>query len=177
MDLTSEPAAAQHAEPAAVAAAAARQPASRLPPPVLQLSSVLLCAAMFLEPLLSRTPSSDANTRGILQTWRQVLLLRSPGASDEAKAEAREAISRRLADCPAPCLLLNEDPAFAGIPRLVGCCNPGCVELSGDSELGLSLPKACRRCGQERYCSPACQWAAWNAGHKEACTGGAGQGA
>ncbi len=159
-----------------MAAAASGQPALHLPPPVLQLSSVLLRAAVSLAPLVAER-STNAEALGMLVMWHKVLLLYSPGASDEAKAEAREAVSSCVADCPTPCLLYNEGAALAVIPSLVGCCNPGCVELSGDSELGLPLPKACRRCGQERYCSAACQWAAWNAGHKEACTGGAGQGA
>ncbi len=53
------------------------------------------------------------------------------------------------------------------------CGNPLCMELGGDSEAALLLPKTCRRCHTVSYCSSECQLAHWRSGHKEAC-GGAG---
>jgi hypothetical protein len=51
--------------------------------------------------------------------------------------------------------------------ELLGCCNLGCTNLEGMRERELDY-KRCGACGAARYCSAACQKAAW-AGHKVAC--------
>ncbi len=47
-------------------------------------------------------------------------------------------------------------------------CPRRCRNLSGVTELGLRL-QLCSGCNTARYCSEACQRAAWRAGHKGAC--------
>lgn len=52
---------------------------------------------------------------------------------------------------------------------LPGCCNLGCVNLSGVSEAALET-KLCGGCKRARYCSVSCQKAAWLAGgHSTVC--------
>ncbi|KAG2486781.1 hypothetical protein HYH03_014580 [Edaphochlamys debaryana] len=58
-----------------------------------------------------------------------------------------------------------------GLPA--ACSYPACASLAGDSEAGARLQQ-CGRCGQASYCCRDCQTAHWRAGHKEACSGGAG---
>ncbi len=48
------------------------------------------------------------------------------------------------------------------------CCNPGCTNLSGRSEMQLATSACAGGCGA-RYCSRACQEAAWRMGHRESC--------
>jgi len=43
-----------------------------------------------------------------------------------------------------------------------------CGNLSGASEAGLRT-QVCSGCNVARYCSTACQKAAWRAGHRGAC--------
>jgi len=47
-------------------------------------------------------------------------------------------------------------------------CTRRCQDLSGVTEAGLRLQQ-CSGCNTARYCSEACQKAAWRAGHKGAC--------
>lgn len=50
-----------------------------------------------------------------------------------------------------------------------GCSHWGCTNLGGFSEDAL-LTRLCSGCKRARYCSPACQRAAWvEGGHREAC--------
>ncbi|KAG2441208.1 hypothetical protein HYH02_010052 [Chlamydomonas schloesseri] len=51
------------------------------------------------------------------------------------------------------------------------CSYAGCVNLAGDSELGLRLRGCGGGCGAVLYCCRECQVADWKAGHKEACGG------
>ena len=63
---------------------------------------------------------------------------------------------------PVRCLL-------SPMPHLISA--PGvrrCRNLSGASEAGLRT-LLCSGCNAARYCSAACQKAAWRAGHKGAC--------
>jgi hypothetical protein len=46
------------------------------------------------------------------------------------------------------------------------CNNPACECMEGESEAGVAV-KACANCGA-RYCSRACQEAAWKQ-HRPAC--------
>lgn len=52
---------------------------------------------------------------------------------------------------------------------LSGCCNLGCIELSGAGESSLPT-KLCSGFRRSRYCSIACQREAWlTGGHKLVC--------
>ncbi len=48
------------------------------------------------------------------------------------------------------------------------CCNPGCSNLEGPSELQLKTFGCGGGCGV-RYCSRECQEAGWERGHKTSC--------
>ncbi len=51
------------------------------------------------------------------------------------------------------------------------CSAPMCINLSGDSEVGLLQQelKSCGRCRAAWYCSRDCQAAHWTEGHKKTC--------
>ena len=53
------------------------------------------------------------------------------------------------------------------VPCPVGCNNPACENLSGESELSVATKK-CTGCKVASYCSRACQVAHWKA-HKSTC--------
>ncbi len=53
-------------------------------------------------------------------------------------------------------------------PPSVGCWNPLCVKLSGDSEDAVVLQR-CMGCGVAKYCSGPCQVEAWGALHSRTC--------
>ncbi len=55
------------------------------------------------------------------------------------------------------------EPPLTSVPQPRRCRN-----LSGATEAGLRL-QLCSGCNTARYCSEACQKAAWRAGHKSAC--------
>ena len=76
--------------------------------------------------------------------------------------EAARANLRATSHWHAPCHL----PAH----MRVGCANPDCVNLAGDSEAALPT-QACGRCGGVRYCCKQCQRDHWQQ-HKEACKRG-----
>jgi len=59
--------------------------------------------------------------------------------------------------------LLSPAPRLSSAPGARRCRN-----LSGASEAGLRT-LLCSGCNAARYCSAACQKAAWRAGHKGAC--------
>ena len=48
------------------------------------------------------------------------------------------------------------------------CCNPGCTNLSGPSELQLKTHACGSGCGV-RYCSRECQVQGWRLGHRHSC--------
>ena len=52
--------------------------------------------------------------------------------------------------------------------RPLGCCNPGCTNLSGPSELQLKTKACGGGCGV-RYCSKNCSQQGWKLGHKHSC--------
>ena len=52
--------------------------------------------------------------------------------------------------------------------RPLGCCNPGCTNLSGPSELQLKTYACGGGCGV-RYCSRECQVQGWRLGHRHSC--------
>ena len=52
--------------------------------------------------------------------------------------------------------------------RPLGCCNPGCTNLSGPSELQLKTKACGGGCGV-RYCSKKCSKQGWKLGHKHSC--------
>jgi hypothetical protein len=55
-------------------------------------------------------------------------------------------------------------------PAACLCCNPGCGNLQGSSEVALLGPGSrCSGCKQARFCSKECLTAAWKAGHKAVC--------
>jgi hypothetical protein len=56
---------------------------------------------------------------------------------------------------------------YCSTGELLGCCNLGCTNLEGMRESELSH-KRCSACMAARYCSAACQKAAWGS-HKVAC--------
>lgn len=53
-------------------------------------------------------------------------------------------------------------------PILPGCGNMSCVNLNGRSEAEMAT-RLCSGCRRARYCSRACQKAAWVGGHKAVC--------
>ena len=53
------------------------------------------------------------------------------------------------------------------VPSHVGCANPRCCNLKGESELEVSCYK-CAQCNQVAYCSRDCQIAHWPV-HKKVC--------
>ena len=53
--------------------------------------------------------------------------------------------------------------------RPLWCCNPGCTNLSGPSELQLKTYACGGGCGV-RYCSRECQVQGWRLGHRHSCT-------
>ena len=55
-----------------------------------------------------------------------------------------------------------------GAGTLLWCHHPGCTNLSGPSELQLKTLACGGGCGA-RYCSRACQEAAWRQGHRLSC--------
>ena len=52
--------------------------------------------------------------------------------------------------------------------RPLWCCNPGCTNLSGPSELQLKTYACGGGCGV-RYCSRECQVQGWRLGHRHSC--------
>ena len=58
----------------------------------------------------------------------------------------------------------------AEFPLKLCCNNPGCTSMAkvGEMLLGSSC-KLCSGCKAARYCSNACQDAAWKMGHKKVC--------
>lgn len=84
------------------------------------------------------------------------LLAWSPRATSEAELAANAACERfAVAKCNG---------------RLVpGCCNLGCTNLEGFSEVALPT-RLCSGCRQARYCSVECQKEAWKeGGHSTVC--------
>jgi hypothetical protein len=62
---------------------------------------------------------------------------------------------------------------MAGLPdedwrEPLWCCNPGCTNLSGASELQLKTYACGGNCGW-RYCSKECQADGWRQGHNYSC--------
>jgi len=86
--------------------------------------------------------------------WGKELCVRIAHAAvrpESAKAAARALEARRLGG-----------PIF-------GCCNAGCSNFEGESELVLGRAcQLCSGCLAARYCSAACQRAAWDA-HRAFC--------
>jgi len=67
------------------------------------------------------------------------------------------------------CLERRGKVLFRGEYRLTSMpCPRRCRNLSGVTEAGLRL-QLCSGCNTARYCSEACQRAAWRAGHNGAC--------
>ena len=54
------------------------------------------------------------------------------------------------------------------VPLPLGCSNPGCMELSGLSEVAAHFTKACSACKVVRYCCSKCQKQHWQV-HKASC--------
>ena len=52
--------------------------------------------------------------------------------------------------------------------RPLGCCNPGCTNLSGPSELQLKTKACGGGCGS-RYCDKKCSAQGWRLGHRYSC--------
>jgi len=53
------------------------------------------------------------------------------------------------------------------VPCTLGCSNPACVNVSGESEVSVSN-KACLGCKVVYYCSRECQVVHWKV-HKSLC--------
>ena len=64
-------------------------------------------------------------------------------------------------------LLLLFDVLLAEVPCPVGCNNPACCDMSGESELAASS-KVCLGCKVAYYCSQKCQKGHWKV-HKPTC--------
>jgi hypothetical protein len=80
--------------------------------------------------------------------------------------------SSRRSHCWASWEVLRAE-LMAGLPHEgwrepLWCCNPGCTNLSGASELQLKTYACGGKCGW-RYCSKECQEDGWRQGHKHSC--------
>ncbi len=100
-----------------------------------------------------------ASARSHPADWGEELCLRvsiriehAAAQPESAKAAARALEARRLGG-----------PTF-------GCCHAGCSNFEGESELVLAWTccKLCSGCLAARYCSTACQRAAWDV-HRAFC--------
>ena len=65
-------------------------------------------------------------------------------------------------------LVLLCEVLLAEVPCPLGCSNPGCVNLGGESEV-REAHKACAACKVVYYCSRRCQVDHWKAGHGKIC--------
>ncbi|KAK9809990.1 hypothetical protein WJX72_003027 [[Myrmecia] bisecta] len=94
-------------------------------------------------------------------------------ASEAAKAATLSALPGLVEALEAHCGPADRREAGAGLERSrmaalgPGCHNPDCQNLAGACEAELPARK-CSNCKKTRYCSPACQKAAWRT-HKRAC--------
>ena len=64
-------------------------------------------------------------------------------------------------------MLKLADLLLTEVPNPLGCSYPWCVNMNGDSEVGL-CNKACTGCNMVYYCSRQCQVAHWGA-HRDLC--------
>ena len=81
---------------------------------------------------------------------------------EQLARESRQWKLQLLQDLLRLCELL-----LAEVPCTIGCSNPACVDLRGDSEVKVSC-KACTGCKVVYYCSRECQVAHWKV-HKGIC--------
>ena len=65
-------------------------------------------------------------------------------------------------------LVVLFDVLLAEVACPLGCSNPGCVNLGGESEV-REAHKACAACKVVYYCSRRCQVEHWKAGHGKIC--------
>ena len=65
-------------------------------------------------------------------------------------------------------LVMLGEVLLAEVPCPLGCSNPGCVNLGGESEL-RAAGKVCAACKVVYYCSRRCQVEQWKAGHGKVC--------
>ena len=65
-------------------------------------------------------------------------------------------------------LVLLCEVLLAEVPCPLGCSNPACVNLGGESEVRVAH-KACAACKVVYYCSRRCQVDHWKAGHGKIC--------
>ncbi|KAG2489444.1 hypothetical protein HYH03_012080 [Edaphochlamys debaryana] len=75
---------------------------------------------------------------------------------------------RRLWPLAAEVLVSPAEVAAAEV-LAVGCSNPQCLGVKGDTEASTPGLSRCGGCKTARYCNSKCQAAHWKAGHKEAC--------
>ena len=65
-------------------------------------------------------------------------------------------------------LVMLGEVLLAEVPCPLGCSNPGCVNLGGESEV-REAGKVCAACKVVYYCSRRCQVEHWKAGHGMVC--------
>ena len=65
-------------------------------------------------------------------------------------------------------LVLLGEVLLAEVACALGCSNPGCVNLAGESEV-REAGKVCAACKVVYYCSRRCQVEHWKAGHGKVC--------
>jgi hypothetical protein len=105
-----------------------------------------------------------------LRGMAAALLVPAESCSEEQHSRGSEA-SRRSRSWASWEVLRAE--LMAGLPdedwrEPLWCCNPGCTNLSGASELQLKTYACGGNCGW-RYCSKECQADGWRQGHNYSC--------
>lgn len=156
-------------EPAAVALAGAPERAARAAAAREQLGKMLKAVqdtlAAFLAMMQAQQEALSRAPERVPQPPRQ--LGRPSHVCDDISVEVGnilgpDALARLAEMGPLKCHQL---------PVLCACNYPGCVDLSGLSEVecGGGSMSRCSGCKAVRYCSKACQKAHWAQGHKAVC--------
>ena len=146
------------AEVAAAAAAAGKEAAVPSAPEPLDNKERLLSQRLVHVPI-----SLPAPVASHLEDIRRTCVEKMHDMDEKQLAgESRQWKLQLLQELLHLCQLL-----LAEVPCTIGCSNPACVDLRGDSEVKVSC-KACTGCKVVYYCSRECQVAHWKV-HRGIC--------